>query len=258
MTLEHCILYIVVFIYGIIIGSFLNVCIYRIPKGESIVTVGSHCMHCNHKLRWYDLFPLFSWLFLKGKCRYCGVGISPQYPVVEAANGVLYLVIFFVNGWNADSLLYCVMASVLLVVSVVDYRTMLIPVGAEIILLAVGGVHLGLHLNDWLYYVAGFLFAGLFLLSCALLFRGVTGKRGLGLGDVELMACAGLCIGWGHVLLAIVFGSVLGVIVEGVRIAVTKKRGKFPFGPYLSLGIFAAILWGDMVYKWYMNSFIYR
>lgn len=256
MALEHCILYIVVFLYGIIIGSFLNVCIYRIPKRESIVTVGSHCVCCNHRLRWYDLFPLFSWLFLKGKCRYCGAGISPQYPVVEAVNGILYLAVFYVNGWNTDSVLYCVMVSVLLVISVIDYRTMLIPVGAEIILLAVGGVHLLLHLNDWLYYVAGFVFAGLFLLLCALLFRGATGKSGLGLGDVELMACAGLCIGWGHALFAIAIGSVLGAVIQGIRMGITKEKGKFPFGPYLSLGVWIALLWGSQIYEWYVRQFL--
>ena len=85
MALEHFILYIIVFLYGIIIGSFLNVCIYRMPKGESVVTVGSHCMNCKHPLKWYDLFPVFSYLVLRGKCRYCGAKISIQYPLVELA-----------------------------------------------------------------------------------------------------------------------------------------------------------------------------
>ena len=90
MTPESIILYIVTFLYGIVIGSFLNVCIYRMPKKESLVTMGSHCMNCGHKLKWYDLFPLFSWIFLKGKCRYCNAGISSQYPMVEAVNGLAY------------------------------------------------------------------------------------------------------------------------------------------------------------------------
>ena len=247
----NIVLYIIVFLYGVIIGSFLNVCIYRIPKRESIVTVGSHCMHCNHKLCWYDLFPLFSWLFLRGKCRYCGAGISCQYPIVEAANGILYLLVFFLNGWKIASFLYCIMVSALLVISVIDYRTMLIPAGADIVILAVGIFHLFLHLNEWIYYVIGFVSVGLFLLLCALLFRAVTGKSGLGLGDVELMACAGLCIGWGHGLFAIIIGSVLGVLVEGIKMGVTKKKGKFPFGPYLSVGILTGVLFGERIYDWY-------
>ena len=127
MMIENFVLYIVAFLYGIVIGSFLNVCIYRMPKEESIVTVGSHCMSCNHKLRWVDLFPLFSWLFLKGKCRYCGAKISAQYPLVEGANGVLYVLIFFVNGWNVDSVLWCLLISVILVIAVIDFRAMKFP-----------------------------------------------------------------------------------------------------------------------------------
>lgn len=258
MTPVHFSLYVIVFLYGIVIGSFLNVCIYRIPKEENLVTVGSHCMECGHRLRWYDLFPLFSWLFLKGRCRYCGTGISLQYPLIEALNGVLYIVIFAVNGWNVDSVLWCVLTSALIVLSMIDFRTMMIPTAVDLVILAVGIIHLVLHLNDWFYYVGGFVFASLFLLLCALLFRGVTGKSGLGLGDVELMACAGLCIGWGHALFAIVIGSVLGSVIEGIRIGITKEKGKFPFGPYLSLGVWIALLWGTQIYEWYLRQFLLR
>jgi leader peptidase (prepilin peptidase)/N-methyltransferase len=171
---------------------------------------------------------------------------------VEALNGILYIVIFAVNGTNADSVLYSIMVSALLVISVIDYRTMMIPVGADLVILAVSVIHLILHLNDWLYYVIGFLSVGLFLLLCALVFRAVTGKSGLGLGDVELMACASLCIGWGHGLFAVIVGSLLGVLVEGTKIIVTKEKGKFPFGPYLAVGIWIAMLWGDRLYDWYL------
>ena len=128
MTLPTFIIYIFVFLYGIVIGSFLNVCIYRIPKKESIVTVGSHCMKCGHQLKWYDLFPLFSFLFLKGKCRYCGTKLSVQYPVIEFTNGLLYIILFAVNGINVESVLYYFFVSALLVISVIDFRTMEIPV----------------------------------------------------------------------------------------------------------------------------------
>lgn len=257
MTSEYLIFYIIVFLYGIIIGSFLNVCIYRIPKEESIVTVGSHCMSCGHKLRWVDLFPLFSWLFLRGRCRYCGAKISAQYPLVEALNGIFYLVIVAVTGWNWDSVCYCVMASALFVLSVIDYRTMKIPVATELTVLLAGLGHLFLHLDDWAYYVIGFVAVGLFLLLCALVFRMVTGKSGLGLGDIELMACAGLCIGWGHGLLAVFIGCILGIIFEGIRMVVTKKRGRFAFGPYLSAGVLAAVLFGNYLYDWYVNAFLF-
>ena len=106
--------YIIIFIFGITIGSFLNVCIYRLPLGESVVTAPSHCMTCGRKLRWYDMVPVFSWLVLGGKCRNCKSEISVQYPIIEGVNGILYVVIFAVNGLVWSSVIYCLMASALL------------------------------------------------------------------------------------------------------------------------------------------------
>lgn len=253
MAMENFILYIFVFLYGIVLGSFLNVCIYRLPKGESIVSVGSHCMNCNHKLKWYDLFPLFSWIFLRGKCRYCGARISPQYPIVELTNGVLYVVTVVLCGWNWDSLLWCLLLSALLVIAVIDHRTMLIPGGADAFIAVLGVIHLFLHLQNWFYYVLGAAGMGVFLLLIAVVFKKVTGKSGLGYGDIELMVCAGLCIGWGHGLLALIVGSVLGSVIEGIRMAATKKNGKFAFGPYLAAGVATAVLFGDRFFDWYFQ-----
>lgn len=121
--------YIVIFIFGITIGSFLNVCIYRIPLHQSIVMVSSHCMTCGRKLKWYDMVPVFSWLLLGGKCRSCKSKISLQYPVIESLNGILYVVICLVNGMDLFSLIYCLMTSALLTLSLIDWRTYEIPPG---------------------------------------------------------------------------------------------------------------------------------
>lgn len=253
MTDYLWVLYPIIFIFGIVIGSFLNVCILRIPKEESIVTVSSHCMSCGHDLKWYDLFPLFSWLFLGGKCRYCKAKISAQYPIVEAVNGALYVVVFLVNGISVESGLWCVVVSCLIVLSVIDFRTMMIPVGTYLIILVMGIIHTIMDWDNWLIYVAGLVGAGLFLLLCALIFRLVTGKGGLGLGDIELMACAGLCLGVWRVFFAILIGCLVGAICEGIRIAVTKKKGKFAFGPYLAGAIFICLLWGQDMVDWYIG-----
>ncbi|MBR1874113.1 MAG: prepilin peptidase [Eubacterium sp.] len=247
------VLYPVVFIYGIVIGSFLNVCIYRIPKDENIATVNSHCMSCGHRLKWYDLIPLFSWIFLRGKCRYCGERISVQYPIVESVNGLLYIAIFFINGWSVESSLWCIVTSCLIVIAVIDYRTMLIPVGSYFVILLIGIVHMLLDLNNWWDYVIGAVGAGVFLLLCALVFRLVTGKGGLGLGDIELMVCAGMCLGIRRVFFVIVIGCVAGAIIEGIRMAVTKNKGKFAFGPYLSAAIFIGLMWGQAMFDWYVG-----
>ena len=245
--------YPLVFLFGIVIGSFLNVCILRIPKEESIVTVNSHCMSCGHDLKWYDLFPLFSWIFLGGKCRYCKAKISAQYPIVEAINGLLYVIVFLINGITIESGLWCIVTSCLIVITVIDYRTMMIPVGSYIIILLMGIAHLIIYREDWLDYVLGAVVAGAFLLIIALLFRLITGKGGLGLGDIELMACAGMCLGLSRVFFAIIIGCVAGAIIEGIKIAVTKKRGKFAFGPYLSVAIFICLLFGGQMYEWYIG-----
>lgn len=253
MAMENFILYIIVFLYGIILGSFLNVCIIRLPEEESVVTVGSHCMSCGHKLKWYDLFPLFSWIFLRGKCRYCGAKISLQYPVIECVNGIFYCLIFWIVGWNWDSVLWCLLFSALLVIAVIDFRTMHIPGKADALIAVLGVIHLLLHLEQWPYYVIGFMSMGIFLFLVAALFKKATGKSGLGYGDIELMACAGLCIGWGHGLLALIAGCLLGTIVEGIRIVITKKNGKFAFGPYLAVGIMMAVLFGNLFLHWYFD-----
>ena len=148
-------LYLVIFLYGIVIGSFLNVVIYRVPKKENMVTTRSHCMSCGYQLAWYDLIPLFSWLALGGKCRKCKTKLSIQYPLIEGLNGVLYLVVFARFGLSIDSLLYCLMFSALLALSVIDFRTYEIPVGFNLFILALGLVRLLTDMGNWLDYAIG-------------------------------------------------------------------------------------------------------
>ncbi|MBQ3027817.1 MAG: prepilin peptidase, partial [Lachnospiraceae bacterium] len=149
------IIYPLVFLYGILVGSFLNVCIYRIPRHESIVTTPSHCMSCGYGLKWYDLVPVFSWLCLRGKCRKCKAPISVQYPIVEAANGVLWILVIALRGLNVEGILYCLFASALLVLSVIDFRTYEIPFGINVFIALLGGVRLVTDRENWLLYVLG-------------------------------------------------------------------------------------------------------
>lgn len=130
-------LYIIIFLYGIVIGSFLNVCICRIPEKESIMP-RSHCMNCGGTLHWYDMFPVFSYIILKGRCRNCGAKISKQYPLIEALNGILYVIVFMANGININSVLYCLMTSVLIVLTMIDERTFEIPLCLNITLAVIG------------------------------------------------------------------------------------------------------------------------
>ncbi len=127
--MEYIILLTVVFVFGICIGSFLNVCIYRIPNKEDIVSERSHCMSCGNVLEWYELIPLFSFLVQGGKCRKCKVKLSIQYPLIEFLNGLVYVWIFAVCGFEIHSILYCLCASALIVLSMIDLRTFEIPIG---------------------------------------------------------------------------------------------------------------------------------
>ena len=145
----------IVFLFAITIGSFLNVCIYRIPRGEDIVHTNSHCMNCGYKLAWYDLIPIFSWIFLRGRCRKCGEKISVQYPLIELANGLLWVGLIYKNGFTVTGICYAIAASSLLVLSVIDWRTFEIPVGCNIVIGTAGLVNLWFNRQDWLTYMIG-------------------------------------------------------------------------------------------------------
>lgn len=245
--------YIIIFSFGIVIGSFLNVCIYRIPKKEDIVKVRSHCMSCGYQLKWYDLVPLISYIFLRGRCRKCKVKLSAQYPLVEAANGILYVVIVLINGVNVESLLYCLLVSALLTLSVIDFRTYEIPAGINIFILALGLVRVAFDYTEWSRYLIGLFSVSAFL---AIIYY-VTKGRGIGGGDVKLMAVCGLILGWKLIILAFFIGCILGAVIHVARMKISGESHVLAMGPYLSMGVFIAMLWGNQMIEWYLNFLHY-
>lgn len=242
---------VIIFLYGIIIGSFLNVCIYRIPKKENIVTIRSHCMSCGYQLKWYDLIPLFSWLALRGKCRKCKAQISIQYPVIEAANGVLYLTVFLCCGLSVEALLYCLMASALLALSVIDFRTFEIPVGFNVFIAVLGLVRVLTDLPNWKEYAIGFFVVSVPLYIIYIITKG----RGIGGGDIKLMAASGLVLGWKSNVLAFLIGCIIGSVVHVLRMRLTKAERVLAMGPYLSIGIYICALWGTQMINWYITLY---
>lgn len=242
---------IVVFLYGIIIGSFLNVCIYRIPKKENIVTTRSHCMSCGYQLRWYDLIPLFSWLALGGRCRKCKAKISVQYPAIEALNGVLYLIVFLCYGVSIETLLYCLMASALLALSVIDFRTFEIPLGFNVFIAVLGLVRVLTDLTNWKEYAVGFFAVSVVLYIIYVFTKG----RGIGGGDIKLMAASGLLLGWKCNILAFLLGCIIGSVIHLLRMRFTKAERVLAMGPYLSIGIYISALWGTRLIDWYLSLF---
>ena len=244
-------LLILIFLLGLCVGSFCNVLIYRIPLKEEFVRKPSHCMSCGHALKWFELIPLLSWLLQKGKCRACGVKLSAQYPVVEALNGLMWLAtaLLFRGDWLTVAL-YCILFSMLLVLSVIDWRTFTIPNGINLVIFLLGVVRLATDPGNWLLYLVGMLSVGLAFL---LLHIG-TGGNGLGMGDVKLVAAAGLLLGWQKMLLAVLAGSLAGAVIHMLRMRRGAGR-RLAFGPYLAAGIWLSALVGGQLITAYLSLF---
>lgn len=246
-------LYVIIFLYGIVIGSFLNVLIYRLPLKENIATKSSHCMSCGHKLQWYDLVPLVSYMALGGRCRYCKTKISPQYPVIEAVNGVMYVIIFIVNGLNIISGLECLAFSMFLVITVIDERTQEIPFALNVVIGVLGIIRILFDREHLLDYLIGFFCVSVFMLIILIIGRAVRGVDAFGGGDIKLMAAAGLFVGWKEVILAFFIGCILGAVIHTIRMKVCGKERVLAFGPYLCAGLTIAMLFGMNIINWYVS-----
>lgn len=234
---------------GLCVGSFCNVLIYRLPKREDFVKTRSHCMACGHVLAWYELIPLVSWLVQKGKCRACGSRLSPQYPIVEGLNGGMWLltgILFW--GDILHTVLYCALFPLLLVLSVIDWRTFEIPNGLNLAILVLGAVQLAADWGNWPVYLIGMCSVSLLFLALWWLTKGA----GLGMGDIKLMAAAGLLLGWPRILLSMVAGSMAGAVIHLIRMRHGAGR-KLAFGPYLAAGIWFSALFGQPLIAAYLN-----
>ena len=244
-------LFLMILLLGLCVGSFCNVLIYRVPKGEEFVKTPSHCMTCGHGLKWYELIPVVSWMMQGGKCRACGVKLSAQYPLVEAVNGLMWLAtaVMFRGDWITVGL-YCVLFSMLLVLTVIDWRTFTIPNGINLVIFLLGLVRLLTDPGSWKLYVIGMISVS----AVFLLLHILTGGNGLGMGDVKLVAAAGLLLGWPKMLLAVMVGSLSGVVLHSMRM----KKGapnKLAFGPYLAAGIWLSVLVGEQLIRAYLGHF---
>ena len=242
--------YLVAFLYGSVIGSFVNVCIVRIPRKESIVKIRSHCENCGYQLKWYDLVPIFSYVFLGGKCRKCKSRISPQHLVLEVLNGGLYVLIFCVCGIGVEALLFCLAGSALLTLSFIDWKTYEIPVGCNIFIGFLGIIRAVYDYHNLLLYVIGLISVSVFLYILYVCTKG----RAIGGGDIKLMAACGLLLGWKLNILAFLIGCIVGAVVHLIRMKVSGESHVLAMGPYLSLGIMAAALWGNRFLSWYLGT----
>ncbi len=258
----------IIFVFGTVIGSFLNVLIYRLPIGMDFKLGKSMCTTCKHSLAWYDLFPLFSWIFLGGKCRYCKAKISARYPIVEALNGVMYVLIYlFLSGGNAIKGLnlallgYMIVASCLIVTAWIDFEHQIIP-DSMWISIFIGGVFIVVDAAINGRFTKEFIISkviGLFAVSGLFFLIGVISKGAwMGGGDVKLMAAAGFVLGWKAVIVSLFLGAFAGVLFSIIRKLVAKKKmgGVIPFGPFLAIGIAVSLFVGENILNLYLNMFI--
>lgn len=255
MDLMNLIIGIFVFLYGIIIGSFLNVCIYRIPAGKSISYPPSHCGNCNTNLKVLDLFPILSYIFLGGKCRYCKAKISIQYPLIELLNGLLYLSLFLKFGMSFKLILLCIFISLILVIGIIDFKTQDIYDNTIYFGIVLGVIYIGLE-----KYMGGIspinYILGAIAVS-AILGLVVLITKAMGFGDVELVFVIGLFLGLKNSLLMLFLSIVIGGII-GITLVITKiKSAKehIAFGPYIAIAGYIALMFGDTILNWYMKFF---
>lgn len=261
-TSFYIIFYTIIFVFGICIGSFLNVLICRLPKGESLIKNSSHCVSCGEKIKPYDLIPLFSWIFLRGRCRSCRAKISARYPAVELLNALIYIITFMVMDFNVKSIILCIFFSVLIVIGFIDFDTLEIDLRllAAITILAILSAIFTDSLTILQRIAGGLLISVPFFLIgeiSAEIIQKNTGERirGIELGDTLLMAASGLLIG----NKAIVISAFFGIITAAIGGLIQKKlngESKFAFGPYLSIGLFIGTLWGNQLVDWWLNMFI--
>jgi len=258
-TQFYIMFYLIVFLFGICIGSFLNVVIIRIPNGESLIKRSSHCMKCGTKIRVIDLIPVFSWLFLRGKCHSCGKRISPRYPIVESLNGLLYMLVFWVMDFNAESIITCVMFSLLIVLGFMDWDTLeMEPVILAIIFalsvpsaILTDSLTIKERIIGALCISVPFFIIGEVCRFCMPKCRE-EGIRGIELGDTLLMFVCGAVIGTRAIIVSAFFGIIIAALV-GLVIKLISGESKFAFGPYLAIGVAIGTLWGENIADWYIN-----
>lgn len=240
-----------IFILGVLIGSFLNVCIYRIPRKEPVVYNRSHCIHCKERLNFIDLIPVLSFIFLKGKCRYCNKQISIYYPIVEFLTGIIFLITYLHIGFSSLLIKYLFIFAVLIIITFIDIEHKIIPNKLVFIFLIWSiGWQLFYPQLTWNNILSGAILGGGILLLTAIISRG-----GMGGGDIKLMFAAGLFLGLANTALALFLaflsGSIVGIVLMLLRIK--GRKDPIPFGPFLSFGIFVAVLWGYVIIDLYLK-----
>ena len=247
---------ILIFILGLIVGSFSNVCIYRIPKNESIVYPASHCTKCGSHIKPVDNIPLLSFILLKGRCRNCKSKISIQYPIVELLTGLIYLIIYLIYGLSVQSLIYIILSAALIIIAFIDLNEQIVP---DVISLP--GIVIGFILSFFVPYISfinsalGIVVGGGIILIIGLVGSVIFKKEVMGGGDVKLAAIIGAFLGLKYIVISLFLGFFLGALA-GIFLILSKIKSRedmVPFGPFIVLGSMITLLWGEKIISWYLG-----
>lgn len=240
-----------IFIFGLIIGSFLNVCIYRLPRNISVVTPPSHCIRCGTCIQFYDLIPVISYIVLRGRCRNCDISISSRYAIVELITACLFLWCHYVIDTSTELGRVLLLTSLLVVISYIDIDHQLI---LDKVVIGLAGT--GVVINLWLgtvgttdMLIAALIGGGMMLVIA------VASRGGMGGGDIKFAAALGLWLGWKLTLLTLFLAFVLGGI-GGIAVLAFKLKGRkdfIPFGPFIAVGAFISLLYGNEIIQWYLS-----
>ena len=245
--------YVLIGVLGLVIGSFLNVCIYRIPVEESIAFPPSHCGKCQHNLSPIDLVPVLSFIFLRGRCKYCNEKISIRYPLIESLNGILYLIVYLKFGLTLIALKYCILVSILIVIGMIDYDTQFVFTSTTIF----GGIIAVIFIIiQAIVYKSGtvdFISGG--AIGFAIIGLIVFLTKGMGEGDIEIATVCGLLLGVKGILLGLFLGIVIGGIVGIIILSLKLKNAKekIAFVPCIAIGSLISMLCGSEMLKFYWN-----
>ncbi len=245
------------FVFGLLVGSFLNVCIYRLPRRESLNWPGSHCTSCDRPLSWYENIPLVSWLVLRGRCRTCHTPISPAYPIIEALTGLVFLAAFDLYALTPLLAVRLLFACAMIVLFVIDLQHRILPN-----VITVPGVVVGLAASlwlppGWLSSSLGLLLGGGSLFLIGEVYYRTRGVEGMGMGDVKMLAMIGAFLGWPLMVLTLILASFSGAVF-GVAMIASGRGGAqaaLPFGTFLAVGALVAAVTGQPIVDWYLGFY---
>jgi leader peptidase (prepilin peptidase)/N-methyltransferase len=234
---------------GLAVGSFLNVCIHRLPRRESLSWPGSHCTSCNRQLSWFENLPLASWLALRGRCRTCRAPISPVYPWVELVTGVVFVAAYGVYGLAPLLAARLVLACALIVLFAIDLHHQILPNRITLPGLAVGLAISVLLPPGWRSAIAGALFGGLFPYLIAEAYFRLRGREGMGMGDFKMLAMVGAFLGWPLIYLVLMLACVMGVVIGGGLLVITRRGigTRVPFGTFIAAAALIAVCAGPQM-----------